>query len=87
LEQSPELQAMYEQWRQAAIDADGAMADFDASAIRASIAVEQSINAAKNRLTELTEEAKKAKEAVDALNGALGQTGPLSIAAQTTLKQ
>ena len=87
LEQSPKLQAMYEQWRQAAIEADGAMADFDASAIKASIAIEQSINAAKNRLTELTEEANKAKAAVDALNGALGQTGPLSISAQTTLAQ
>jgi hypothetical protein len=63
---------MYDQWRQAAIEADGAMADFDADAVKASAAVEQSINAAKNRLTELTTEANKAKAAVDALNGALG---------------
>lgn len=85
LEKFPKLAEYYEQWRQAAIEADDAGVNLDA--IEAQIQLSQAAAASAAELERLKTAAEEAKTAVDQLNSAIGQTEPLSIEALTRLNQ
>lgn len=85
LEQLPGLREAYEQWRQAAIQANDASVDLDA--VDAQLRLSQAAAQSASELAKLKTAAEEAKTAVDQLNGALGKTEPLSTETSMRLEQ
>lgn len=83
--QSTNFKKLYEQWRQAAVEANDTGVDFDA--IDAQIKLSQATATSASELKKLKTAAEEAKTAVDLLNGALGKTEPISAETSMRLEQ